>query len=112
MELQFNTEAEGSVSFDGPVTTVFLSPEFAAPNDAQGLGLSNTGRYVKMRVVDNHYGDPDGFGVHPTIGGDRVGLGEVRFHGTPVPEPGTMTLVAPGSAAIGFGAWRRKQRLA
>lgn len=110
VELQFNTEAEGSASFDGPVTTVFLSPEFAAPNDAQGLGLATTGRYVKMRVVDNHFGDPDGFGVHPTIGGDRVGLGEVRFHGTPVPEPGTMTLVALGAAAMGFGAWRRKLR--
>ncbi len=82
MELQFNTEAEGSAIFDGPVTTVIAKPAMIPPgiNSAQPFRLpGESARYVRMRITDNHYGDPDGLGVNPTVGGDRVGLGEVRF---------------------------------
>lgn len=112
IELQVNTEAEGSAVFGGPVTTIFMAPVLTAPNGAQGFGLADVGRYVKMRVLDNHYGDPDGFGVDPMIGGDRVGIAEVRFHGTVVPEPTTTTLAALGVALLGCVALRRKHRAA
>jgi hypothetical protein len=108
IELQFNTEADGSDAFNGPVTTIFMAPVLTAPNAAQGFGLVDTARYIKMRVVDNHFGDPDGFGVDPLVGGDRVGIAEVRFHGTVVPEPGTTTLVALGVVLLGFVGVRRK----
>lgn len=110
IELQFNTEAQGSETFSGPTTTIFVAPRLTAPNDAQGFGIDATGRYVLMRVTDNHFGDPDGFGVHPSIGGDRVGIGEVRFHGTPVPEPGAVALAVLGWAAVGIVAVRQRRR--
>lgn len=108
IELQFNTEAQGSDAFAGPTTTIFVAPRPTAPNDAQGFGIDATARYVLMRVVDNHFGNPDGFDVHPSIGGDRVGIGEVRFHGTAVPEPGTLALSAIGLAGLAFVARRRR----
>ncbi len=110
VELQFNTEAEGSGTFSGPVSTIFAAPKLTGPNDAQGFGLEATARYVSMRVTDNHFGDPDGFGVDPLVGGDRVGIGEVRFHGTAVPEPGTTTLAAVGFAAFALIGLRRRKR--
>jgi hypothetical protein len=109
VELQFNTEAEGSAVFSGPTTTVYMAPVLTAPNSAQGFGLSETARYVLMRVTDNHYGDPDGFGVNPTIGGDRVGIGEVRFHGTAVPEPSTLLLAVAGLGICAAGRIRKRR---
>ena len=81
IKLRFNTEADGSAVFSGPETTVTMAPTLTGEeNIAQGFDLlGQTCRYVQMTVTDNHYGDPDGLGVHATIGGDRVGLGEVRF---------------------------------
>ncbi len=93
IELRFNTEAEGSAVFSGPATTITMRPVLTGEqNAAQDFDLaSQTCRYVQMTVTDNHYGDPDGFGVHVTVGGDRVGLGEVRFAVVPAvantPDP-------------------------
>ncbi len=102
IELQFNTEAEGAATFAGAVTTLMLSPVLTGEqNTAQGLALSGDSyRYVRMAITDNHYGDPDGFGVHPTIGGDRVGLGEVRFATEIIPEPTTIALLGTGFLAL------------
>ena len=103
IELQFNTEADGSASFAGAVTTVQMAPVMGLASDpsvvnaAQGFALSGDSyRYIRMAVTDNHYGDPDGYGVNPTIGGDRVGLGEVRFDTEVVPEPATIALLGAG----------------
>jgi len=81
IELQFNTEAQGSDTFAGPIATVMALPTLTGDdNVAQPLALpGGEYRYVSMKITDNHAGDPDGVGVHATIGGDRVGLGEVRF---------------------------------
>ena len=101
IELQFNTEAEGAAAFAGLTTTLKLKPTLTGDqNIAQGFALSGDSyRYVRMAVTDNHFGDPDGFGVHPTIGGDRVGLGEVRF-ANEIPEPATMLLLGLGGVAL------------
>ncbi len=119
IELRFNTHAQGSATFAGAAQTVtmapFLDTETATdavamePNAAQAFTLGATARYVQMRVTDNHFGDPDGFGVHPTIGGDRVGIGEVRFHGTVVPEPSSLVLIILGSMSLLFSL-RYRQR--
>jgi len=80
IELRFNTEAEGSTDFTGPVTVVTAKPVLTGEdNVAQPFAVEATCRYVQIRVTDNHFGDPDGLGVDPAVGGDRVGLGEVRF---------------------------------
>ena len=93
IELRFNTEAEGSGVFSEPATTITMKPTLTGEqNTAQGFDLAGqTCRYIQMTFTDNHYGDPDGLGVHATIGGDRVGLGEVRFAAVPdvanTPDP-------------------------
>ena len=102
VELQFNTEAEGAVTFAGSVTTLMLEPTLTGDlNVAQAFALSGDSyRYVLMAVTDNHFGDPDGLGVHATIGGDRVGLGEVRFASEVIPEPATIALLGTGVLAL------------
>jgi len=104
IELRFNTEAEGSAVFSGPATTVTMKPVLThEENVAQDLTFAaRTCRYVEMAVTDNHYGDPDGLGVHPTIGGDRVGLGEVRFAagGGGVTIPGKASVPDPDGTEI------------
>ena len=102
VELRFNTEAQGADVFDGVVTPLLLKPTLTGEqNTAQGLALSGDSyRYIRMAVTDNHFGDPDGLGVHATIGGDRVGLGEVRFATEIIPEPATIALLGTGFLAL------------
>jgi len=100
IELRFNTEAEGSAVFSGPATTITMEPTLTGgQNTAQDFDLAGQAcRYVQMTVTDNHYGDPDGLGVHATIGGDRVGLGEVRF--APMPDVANTPNPAGGATDV------------
>ncbi|MCK4294071.1 MAG: hypothetical protein KAY65_12805, partial [Planctomycetes bacterium] len=100
IELRFNTEAEGSAVFSGPAITVTMKPVLTGEqNTAQDFDLAGQAcRYVQMTVTDNHYGDPDGLGVNPTVGGDRVGLGEVRF--APVPDVANTPNPASGAQDV------------
>jgi hypothetical protein len=111
IDFRFNTEAQGADSFAGPVKTI----DMAALVGAETLNLpqvfdmaSPTARYVQMAVTDNHYGDPDGLGVNPTVGGDRVGLGELRFDVRAVPEPSSAVLLLGGLCAV-MGRRRRRR---
>jgi hypothetical protein len=81
IEMQFNTEDQGADVFAGAVTTIMALPTLTGDNNiAQAFQLpAGMYRYVQMTITDNHAGDPDGVGVNATVGGDRVGLGEVRF---------------------------------
>ncbi len=86
IEIRVNTEAEGSATFAGAVTTVTLLPvtdgdedatnDMGGVNSGQVFALSSaaTGRYVQLTITDN-YVDEQGI----TAGGDRVGFSEVRF---------------------------------
>ena len=105
IEFRFNTAGEGTATFDGTATEVILDPVIgngsvnaAQPFDLDGL----TARYVEMTVLDNHIGTP---GV--TGGGDRVGLGEVRFSVVPEPSSWVLALVAGMGLGIFFGIRRR-----
>jgi PEP-CTERM motif len=107
IDVQFNTSAEGAVSFSGPATTITMQSVLGlgGTNSAQTLPLGDeTARYVKMTITDNYVGQP---GI--TGGGDRVGLGEVRFNvSTPVPEPMTAGLALFGLSAVGVALRRRR----
>ncbi len=84
ISFQFNSAIQGSELFTGPITTIYLKSVLGMGgiNAAQLFEFdthSQYHRYVRMTITDNHYGDPAHEGVNPISGGDRVGLGEVRF---------------------------------
>lgn len=94
LELRFNTEADGSVEFAGTALILTTAPDITATGTSlpQVFGLGGVAaRYVRMTVADNY------LGTEPmTAGGDRVGMGEIRFNSTAVPEPSGMALLAAG----------------
>jgi hypothetical protein len=86
IEIRVNTEAEGDTTFSGEPTTVTMLPvedndadpnnDLGGTNSAQvfSLGGIKNGRYVQLSITDNYYGLQGMF-----QGGERVGIGEVRF---------------------------------
>ena len=82
IEIYVNTEAQGSATFTGPAVIITMLPvedadedtenDLGGVNSAQVFTVNQTGRYVKIVITDNYYDTM-------TAGGDRVGLGEVRF---------------------------------
>ncbi len=112
LDLRFNSAAQGAGAFPGSATALTMLPvvdgdglgngnDLNGVNSAQTFGLSGTARYVMLTVTDN-YRDFQGI----IAGGDRAGLGEVRFFGEAIPEPGSVgLLILTGSAAL-----RRRRR--
>jgi len=115
LEIRINTEAEGSTLFAGPPLPVTLLPvtdgdtddgnDLGGVNSAQAFALGDlNGRYVQVSITDNYYGLQGMAG-----GGDRVGLGEIRFASVLLPEtvPGRAWLMAihahPDDEGIFFG---------
>ncbi len=113
--LRFNTEADGFASFLGPATNLAILPvvdndgvpgdDLGGVNSVQPLDLSAYGRYVQMTVTDNYRGFQ---GI--TGGGDRVGLGELRFDAQAVPEPATCALLGLGLMAAAARCRSRRTR--
>jgi hypothetical protein len=94
--LEFSTDSGGS--FGSPVVVSQTLGSHAVANAATlGLGGTYDADFVRLTVLDNH------FGTAP--GGDRVGLGELRFVGEAVPEP-TAALLG-GIGLIGLLRRRR-----
>ncbi len=92
VEIRYNTAGQGTAAFAGPVIngTLAHGPTFGSatgsvlPQLDVPFGSTVTARYIEVRLTDNWYVTPgDGSGVTeggvPARGGDRVGLGEVRF---------------------------------
>jgi hypothetical protein len=111
LTFRFNTNAQGSGAFSGTVYGAQMDhgPDtsaasgFVLPRQDFTLGATVTARFVQMTITDNWFVAPgNGSGLdthgHAMDGGDRVGLGEVRFSN--IPEPATMTLGAVGILAI------------
>lgn len=105
LDLRFNSAAQGGTTFNGSATTLTMMPvvdndgvpgnDLGGANSAQTFALSGTARYVQMTITDNYRGFQ---GI--VNGGDRAGLGEVRFFGDAVPEPATAGLLALAGAAL------------
>lgn len=110
LQLRFNTAAQGAGSFSGAPVTLTMMPvldndgiggnDLGGSNSAQTFSLSNTARYVQLTITDNYRGFQ---GI--TGGGDRAGLGEVRFFGEAIPEASSAGLLLLGA---GFMARRRR----
>ena len=119
VEFRFNTAAEGDGSFLGPAVTVQANhgPTSETPSGfilpRQDFAVGNiTAQFVEMRVTDNWFVAPgDGSSAdehgHLSRGGDRVGLGEVRF--SAVPEPSTCALFALGLVLLLVNRLRRNR---
>jgi hypothetical protein len=90
--LEFSTNGGGS--FGAPVVVSTPLSSFAVGNPLTlNFGGTVEANFVRMTVLDNHFG-----GSAP--GGDRVGLGEVRFVGEAVPEPAVALLGSLGLLAL------------
>ncbi len=112
-ELIFHTAAEGNtfdfgteaVEFTGTMDPILEMNTI--DNVAQFFGFDSTvdAQYVGLRIANNYLGQPD-----IIAGGDRYGLGEVRFATEQlVPEPTSLVLLAvAGLAAIGMMIRRRR----
>ena len=93
LEISFSTD--GGLTFQNPVTVEHAAT--GSDSEIISLGGSYSADTVQIRVTDNHYspGQP---------GGDRVGLGEIRFLGTTGDQRGPNFDRVVGSA-IDIGAF-------
>jgi len=111
-----SNQAQGfSLSYSDNGTTFFgaysntLAASFTdSVEDAQTFALGAVdARYVAITLTSNYWSNP----ANPALpGGDRVGLGRVRFYVSAVPEPAiwsTMLLGVLGIGAVMRGARRR-----
>ena len=86
-----------AISTDGVTYTDILADNFSRGTGkllaGESFGLSGAARFVRLNLTGNHQSDPATYGYSP------VGLSEVRFEGSAVPEPATWAMMI-----IGFGA--------
>jgi Ca2+-binding RTX toxin-like protein len=88
ISLEFSTN--GGISYGSPVPLVI--PNAVAFNAAELVSFAaQNANYIRMTVTDNFFGVPGG-----GLGGDRVGIAEVRFMGDAVPEPSSVLLGSLG----------------
>ncbi|WP_374657338.1 PEPxxWA-CTERM sorting domain-containing protein [Phenylobacterium sp.] len=69
---------------------------------AETFGLSGLARYVQIGLNGNHQQDPQTYGYAP------VGLSEVRFSGSAVPEPATWAMMIAGFGLAGVALRSRR----
>lgn len=70
---------DGGVSWSGSV--MLSHARTASGNESLPFGAANSADAVRITITDNH------FGAAGAGGGDRIGLGEVKFIGTLPPDP-------------------------
>lgn len=94
-----------SLSLNGFDFSPALSGEFSRgtgePLAAETFAIEGRARYVQLHLTGNHQQYPEYYGYAP------VGLSEVRFAGTAVPEPTTWALMIGGFGLAGAGLRRR-----
>ena len=94
-----DTSGVGSIIFDGTLAEAVWSGTYTGTgyqNNINGLTAQNV-KAVKMAYTAN-YGS-----------GDYIGLSEVRFVGTAVPEPSTCASLFAGLAGGGYSLFRRRR---
>lgn len=88
-ELEFSND--GGVTFQAPVVVERALGSHAFRNAATlDLGADYDANFARLKVLDNHFG--------VGAGGDRVGLGEVRFIGDIVRDPWIGTTAVSASS--------------
>jgi hypothetical protein len=90
-ELEFSND--GGVTYGSPIPVERTLGNAAVSRAATlDLGQDINANFVRLKVTDNHFGS--------AAGGDRVGLGEIRFIGEPVRDPwigaSAITTSSPG----------------
>jgi hypothetical protein len=91
----FGSAASVANDFSGSVSLNFAeqtATAFQGAGELVSLGSTKSARYVLFDIQTNH-----GYG---TLESSRVGIGEVRFTGTAVPEPATTALLGLGGLAL------------
>ena len=96
-----------AISTDGVTFTQVLAGEFARGTGellgAETFGFTGVARYVQLNLSGNHQRQPETYGYAP------IGLSEVRFAGSAVPEPATWAMMIAGFGLVG-GALRASRR--
>ena len=73
---------------------------------AENFGFSGAARYVQIALDGNHQKYPETYGYAP------IGLSEVRFTGSAVPEPATWAMMILGFGAAGAAMRNNRRRQA
>jgi hypothetical protein len=95
-----DTSGVGSIIFDGTLAEAVWSGSYTGTgyqNNINGLTAQNV-KAVKMAYTASY-----------NPGGDYIGLSEVRFVGTAVPEPSTCASLFAGLACGGYSLFRRRR---
>ena len=97
--VEFSTD--GGASYYGG-RTVQTSFHLGDGNAVLTFGGTFSANFIRLTMLDN----TDGRNLTGLPGGDRVGLGEIKFLATVIPEPGTALLAAMSLAGL---AMRRRR---
>jgi len=95
-----------AISTDGVTYTQVLSGELSRGTGealaAETFGFTGKARYVQIGLSGNHQKYPETYGYAP------VGLSEVRFSGSAVPEPATWAMMIAGFGLAGTALRARR----
>lgn len=98
------------ISTDGVTFADALAGQFTRGTGellaGETFGLAGEARYVRLNLSGNHQQYPQYYGYAP------VGLSEVRFMGSAVPEPATWAMMITGFALAGAALRRRRAAFA
>lgn len=110
-ELIFHTAAEGatftgeSAEYAGTMAYIDAGGDSTSTNIGQTFQFAETtARYVQLTIISNWGGQT--VSGNTVLGGDRFGLGEVRFATESIPEPSSAALL--GLAGLGLIIRRRR----
>ena len=100
--------SDNGVTFTGTYSNNLAASFTDSVEDAQTFGLGGVqAQYVAITLTSNYYSDP----ANPDLpGGDRVGLGKIRFDASPVPEPTTWAMTLLGFGVLGATMRSRRTR--